>query len=474
MLFGQSLRLRLIVLVLTPLLFVALGGLGWQYRQASQSAAAIYDQKLSIIALAIFRDLLATNGERLSPATKLLFEEASGAPFFYHVSGPDGSFVTGYSPPPVPTGKRATANELVFFQSSHRGRPVTVVQLMERAEIDQLSGVVMVSVWQDLEQRRAFAQAFLLRDTIIAGLLLLTTAMVVFFGVRRGLRPLRALEEALIRRSSSDLGPIRRQVPVEVRQIVRRLNDLFAEVTNNQAEKDRFISNAAHQLRNPIASIHSLAEVTQSSRSLADAHERNAQLLTASSHLVRLTQQLLSYEALRHSDMATQDVVIDEIIEAVATKHANAVIEANLDFAYEPGCDGITISADPVLIEQAVTNLLDNALTHGGDEISQIVIKTKPAAHHIEIIVSNDGKPVPSDLTTRIFDRFEQGYESAGSGLGLAIVREICARHNGTVTVTTDTGNTGKTGKGKTGKTGKNWTSFTIKLPTKAPASKAE
>ena len=86
-----------------------------------------------------------------------------------------------------------------------------------------------------------------------------------FFGVRLGLRPLKSLEEAISQRSGSDLRPIKREVPNEVTHIVQRLNELFEEVTKSQSKQERFISNAAHQLRNPIAGIHSLGEVVKSS-----------------------------------------------------------------------------------------------------------------------------------------------------------------------------------------------------------------
>lgn len=111
MLFARSLRLRLLSLILMPLVAVAVLAIGWQYKQSRLSAESVFDQKLSIMALAIFRDLIATNGESLSPATKLLFEEAAGASFFYHVRGPDGSFVTGYSPPPFNAKSVLPANE---------------------------------------------------------------------------------------------------------------------------------------------------------------------------------------------------------------------------------------------------------------------------------------------------------------------------------------------------------------------------
>ena len=93
------------------------------------------------MALAIYRDLLVTNGERLSPATKALFEEAADSQFFYHVRGPDGGFITGYSPPPLrPLDRDLTLNTPTLFTSIHRGQPVQVVQLMEKARIDGLEG----------------------------------------------------------------------------------------------------------------------------------------------------------------------------------------------------------------------------------------------------------------------------------------------------------------------------------------------
>lgn len=434
MLFPHSLRLRLIALILTPLLIVAIGALSWQHNQARQSANEIFDQKLSIIALAIYRDLLATDGEQLSPATKLLFEEASGAPFFYHVSGPDGSFVTGYSQPPIrPRNISLPGQELVFFESTHRNKPVKVVQLLERTELDQLTGAVVVSVWQDLAQRQEFVQWLLLRGIIIAALLLVTSISVVFFGIRRGLLPLQSLEQAIQQRSALDLSPIKRQVPREISQIVRRLNTLFTEVTRSQSDRDRFISNAAHQLRNPIASIHSLAEVTQSSPSLKDARERNGKLLTASAQLVRLTEQLLSYESLNQANVVLQPLSIDRVIADVATKYAAPVIDANLEFAFEAGCEAIIVEGDPLLIEQAVANLIDNAIKHGGAPLSHITIRTHHFTDTVEIHVCNNGVPIKETHSNRIFDRFEQGEEAVGSGLGLAIVQEICTLHNGNV-----------------------------------------
>ena len=440
--FLHSLRLRLLTLILFPLMIVAIGTVAWQYRQSAQSATRVFDQQLSIITLAIFRDLLATGGEELTPATRALLEEASGAAFFYHVVGPDGSFVTGYSPPPArPEDVELSPGELIFFRSTHRGLPVQVVRFVEQASIDGLSGQVQVSVWQRLDQRQRFANRLSIRGIVIAVLLVITATLAVFFGVGRGLRPLSSLEEAISRRSSADLAPIRRTVPDEVVHIVRRLNDLFAEVTSAQAEKDRFISNAAHQLRNPIAGIQSLAEVSHDARSLAEARNRTGELVEASRDLARLAEQMLSYEKLQSRNVQLTPVRLDTLLQSIATTQANRVIREDIDFAFAPGAGDAMIKADLTMLEQALVNIFDNALKHGGDALTALQLASHREGQRLLVQIRNDGLPVPPMVGDRLFERFEQASpatSAGGAGLGLAIVSEICTLHGGTVTVLDD------------------------------------
>ncbi|NDA08149.1 MAG: sensor histidine kinase [Alphaproteobacteria bacterium] len=441
MLFSRSLRLRLLILILFPLMVVAASVVSWQFHQANRSAETVFDQKLAIIALAIFRDLLATEGENLSPATKALFEEASGATFFYHVRGPDGGFVTGYSPPPVkPKSASRQTNEMVFFVSTHRGKPVKVVQLNQQAKVDELTGLVSVSVWQNLAERREFAQFLAMQGVIIALLLVFTASLVVFFGIRVGLRPLKSLEDAILRRSSSDLSPIMREVPNEVRHIVHRLNDLFAEVTQSQKQKDRFISNAAHQLRNPVTGISTMAEVTQKTKDPAKINQRLKELRVAAKRLSRLTEQMLSFERLQQRDLKKTSVRIDEFLQNVSTSLAEMVLSHKVEFSLSTGAGNTRLDADMTLLEQAFTNLVDNALKHGGPSLSEIVLSSEIAKNTLKIHVSNDGDPVNTEMEDRLFERFEQGMEGHGAGLGLAIVREIVQQHGASVSYSYENG----------------------------------
>ena len=432
--FDSSLRSRLLVLILCPLLIVATLAVGWQYRQSTASSEAVFDQKLSIIALAIYRDLIVTQGENLSANTKTLFEEASGSSFFYHVSGPDGGFVNGYSPPPRANElEQKEDNILRLFESTHRGETVSVVQLKQIGTVDQLTGQVIVTVWQNKSERQRFAQRLAFRGAVIALLLISTVAIVVFFGIRLGLRPLSSLEEALKKRSSSDLSPIMRRVPQEVHHIVMVLNSLFTEVTKAQSQKDSFISNAAHQLRNPIAALTSMAQVAYDAKNVKEARSRITSLMSASEDLAHLTEQMLSLERLQHQNARKQAVLLSDYTREVATRIVQKYMHKQVDISFALNTGAVKTMLDPVMIEQAIINLVDNAVRHGGDTLTEITVSMAINETDFIITIANNGKPIPKQDIAALFERFVQGDEGKGSGLGLAIVRQVAHQHNGTV-----------------------------------------
>ena len=455
MMFNTSLRLRLLVLILCPLLVVATLAVSWQYRQSTVSSEAVFDQKLSIIALAIYRDLIVTQGENLSANTKSFFEEASGASFFYHVSGPDGGFVNGYSPPPRANERDLVEDDILrFFESTHRGQDVSVVQLKQIGTVDKLTGQVIVTVWQNRSERMTFAQRLAFQGAVIALLLIATVAFVVFFGIRIGLRPLRSLEEALKKRSSSDLSPIMRHVPKEVRHIVMVLNSLFQEVTKTQSQKDNFISNAAHQLRNPIAALTSMAQVAYEAKNVKEAKTRIRSLMSASEELAHLTEQMLSFERLQHQNARKQAVVLSDYAQDVATRIVQKYRHKQIDISFALHAGSIVTMLDPVMMEQAITNLVDNAVRHGGDTLSEITISTAIKKTDFIMTIANNGKPIAEQDIAALFERFVQGDEGKGSGLGLAIVRQVAHQHNGTVHYVAE----------------HNWPTFIVTIPLAPPS----
>ena len=209
-----SLRLRLFILILTPLVLIAaLLGL-WRFMIAQNTAKELFDDSLLSAGLAISRDVAISGGDALSPTTRSMIRDASGGEIFYHVTGPGGIYVTGYAYPPAATNPSAQeVYKPQFFEALYRQEPVRVLKMTERVTIDNLIGDATVTVWQRMADRNAFANELSIRAGILMGILLATLAIVVWFGVARGLRPLLDLQDAIDLRSPDDLSEIKRSVP---------------------------------------------------------------------------------------------------------------------------------------------------------------------------------------------------------------------------------------------------------------------
>jgi len=292
---AQSLRVRLIVIILTPLLFVSVVAAAWQFRNTANRAEDIFDRGLLSAALAISRDVAISGGDALSSSTRRLISDTSGGELFYHVYAPDGVFITGYaSPPAPPSGMQAEQEEPIYYEAVYKGQNVRVLRFQDATTVDGVAGLFTISVWQDMEVRATFVLDVVLRAFFVIAVLLVSVALIVWFGVGLGLRPLLDLQNAIARRTTSDLDPIRRNVPVEVQGIVATLNKLLDRVSRRISSKDEFISNAAHQMRNPIAGVLALAEAVENAPSSAEAKKRSAELVAAARATSHLTNQLLS------------------------------------------------------------------------------------------------------------------------------------------------------------------------------------
>ena len=430
----RSLRLRLSVLILLPLILVSIASVIWRFDNARATSEEIFDKNLVMLSLAVSRDVAYSGGDTLSETTANLFRDATGGAIFYHVYGPDGSFVTGYSSPPVRGGGLALQpNVPLLFDTVYQGKPARAVSLAEPVVIDGIGGQSVVTVWQGLQARQDFARTLALQAALLALILVLTVATVVYFGVQIGLRPLQQLEAAIQQRSMSDLRPIERQIPAEARGIVHRLNELFGRLTEAQKSKDRLISNAAHQLRNPVAAIHTMAQAVEASRTLEDSNQRAAELVLETRQAMRLTQQMLSLESVQAVEPDLHKTELNSFLSDLAARIGPSVLGADVDFELGMPQQRISARIDPTLLGEAVSNLVDNALHHAGAGLSSIKLTLETRAAQAIIAVENDGKAIPHDHARRIFERFVQGEESQGAGLGLPIVQQIVASHGGDI-----------------------------------------
>lgn len=434
----QSLRARLILIILLPLLLLSLVAGAWQFRNTTIRAENIFDRGLLSAALAISRDVAVSGGDALSPATRRLVNDTSGGELFYHVFAPDGVFVTGYSTPPVPP--KATSDELAepfFYDAVYQRQEVRVLRFQDVTTVSGIAGVFNITVWQGADVRFSFVREVVARSFAVIGLLVLAVGLIVWFGVRLGLRPLLDLEEAIARRTPTELEPIRRPVPIEARGLVTTLNTLLDRVSRRISSKDEFISNAAHQLRNPVAGVLALAEAVQNAPTAEAAKERSAELVQAARETSRLTNQLLSFERASGTDLAQSGKVLDfsmlvqQVVDGFRLHDRAVQIEIELSLPN----DVLSVRGDQVMLQEAILNLMSNAVVHGGPTMSRIELELSVDHNKAVLRVRDNGAGIPPEKHLAAISRFSQTDGGPGSGLGLAIAARVLSNHGGTLEI---------------------------------------
>ncbi|MEO0401967.1 MAG: sensor histidine kinase [Pseudomonadota bacterium] len=433
---GTSLRLRLFAIILAPLLLISVAVGVWRIGEARGTAQDLYDNSLLITALAVSRDVALAEGDLISPETEALLTDTAGGPVRYHVHAPDGVFVTGYAVPPVPVGTGVTQTApYAYYDATYRSRPVRVLRLKYVTQIDGFSGTFTVTVWQDQAQRRAFVAALAYRAIAVISALILTAGLVVWFGVNLGLKPLLDLEDAISRRNPEDLSPIQRLVPVETRGIVERLNRLFGQVSRSMEAQSAFISDASHQLRNPIAGVRALGEAILTARSLDAAKARAGDLVVAAERAGDLAENLMTLERARAAvGDASGPVDLAQMLRSTVADFEGRAARMGVTLTLSGANAPAKAHANHTMLQEAVKNLIDNALLHGGPDLSSVTVSLH-ATHEWRMTVADDGQGVsPADFP-KILARFGQADPSDGNGLGLSIAEAVARRHGGALTL---------------------------------------
>ncbi|MEL6767388.1 MAG: sensor histidine kinase [Pseudomonadota bacterium] len=433
-----SLRMRLTLIILCPLLLISTVIGLWQLDTARRTAAGVFDRSLLSAALAVSNDVTLSGGDALSARTREILADTSGGLVYYHVYAPDGVIVAGYATPPVGIPRPSSEATVPYhFEGRYFGREVIGVRLQNRAQIDGFSGVFTTTVWQNATLRDAFVAQLVNRSLVTISALIGSVALVVWFGVRLGLRPLLDLQEAIEQRSSDELSPIRRAVPAEVTGIVGTLNRLFGQVSRSFAAQSEFISNATHQLRNPIAGVLSLAEAVHRAPDLVEARKRATDLLEAARETADLTDKLLTLERAK----AISPTAFHERIELGERLQEwlpafRASVPPGVALTLRQNADRVRATGDATMLREALANLVDNAVRHGGPALSEVVISVdRPAPHAVGLSVADNGQGIaPADIA-RATERFAQLSPREGSGLGLSIVAAIATAHGGALEI---------------------------------------
>jgi two-component system sensor histidine kinase TctE len=248
---------------------------------------------------------------------------------------------------------------------------------------------------------------------------------------------LQKFERSVSRRSPEDLTPITDAVPREVSTLVERINELFEQVSEALAGRERFISNAAHQLKNPVSGLVLMSEAALNAPDDATRRERAGGVVVAAKSLMRFSNQMLSLERARSFDKGHTLKVLDlnNVVLKACERLASMLLSQGIAINFDRSVNPIYVRGDALLLQEAVTNLVSNATNHAGTKNRAIDIRTFVSAGSAVVAVRDYGVGFPTHAIDGegklTFERFASLDAENGSGLGLPIVKEIVSKHTG-------------------------------------------
>ncbi|MDB5909331.1 MAG: histidine kinase [Massilia sp.] len=365
---------------------------------------------------------------------------------YFQISGPRAEFVDGDRdlPPPPPDDERARGVRVMFRNDSMRATPVRVayayVNLRPMAARDEEPRAALVQVAETLDKRAQLANE-IIKGVILPQFIILPIVLaLVWFALARGLSPLAQLQERIRARRPDDLSPIdSRQVPEEISPLVRSLNEMLARLSQTIDMQKRFIADAAHQMKTPLAGMRMQSELALRQIDPDEIHRSLEQLAKSSESATRLVNQLLALaraENQPQAGAAFEQVDLSALARATVQDWVQASFSFRIDLGFEQPDHPVEIAANPLMLREMLSNLIDNALRYtpaGGS----VTVRVRREREQALLEVEDTGPGIAPAERRRVFERFYRilGSGAPGSGLGLAIVREIAQQHGARVEV---------------------------------------
>ncbi|MFA7503076.1 MAG: sensor histidine kinase N-terminal domain-containing protein [Burkholderiaceae bacterium] len=361
-------------------------------------------------------------------------------PVIFQVKDSRGDLVAGEDGLPAPSIYDFPEPGRVKLRTSeHRGTEVRIAYTyVSPVRMDQRSSPVLVQVAEPLDERNRLANE-IIKGVLFPQFLILPLAVgLVWFGLSRGLAPLKSMQQRIRARRPDDLSPLDVQdTPEELVPLVDSFNDLLRRLNQNLSTQRRFLADAAHQMKTPLAGIRTQAELAERLTDPAERVRSLSQLSRSSARAAHMVDQLLALARTENMESAAplQRVNLAAIAREAVADRAPLAVERGIDIGFESVGDA-WVMGRPVLLAEMLDNLIDNALryTPGGGIVTTRIHRLDGA---IEIEVEDNGRGIPPVDREFIFERFYRvlDAQTEGSGLGLAIVREIVAQHEAWIEV---------------------------------------
>lgn len=440
-----SLRRSLLLGILLPIvLFVVVDTISL-YRQALGAVNTAYDRTLLASAKAI-GELLDIEGD--GPQARLraqvpysaleAFEADNRSRMSYRISDARGQWIDGAEDLPAWRGTLPNQGPYAalvdFYDDSFRGDPVRVAVLLQPVATRRERTMAMVQVAETLELRRTLARQILI-DTLQRQAILITViTAVVLIVVQRVTRPVRRMSSDLQQRPEDDLTPLNAShLPLEIRPLTEATNQVMQRLQHLLDHQKRFVRDAAHQLRTPLAVLK--VQVQSALRGDVAPTEALQEIQTTVDRATQLANQMLSLakveQVKQQQDFATMDWA--EPLRAVALDVSALIADKDLDFDIRT--ETSLVHAHEWMLREMARNLLHNAirLSPRGGRLS---VRLMPLDGMAELHIEDSGPGISDELRLRLFQPFAAGHAHSGSGLGLTITREMVKALGGSITLT--------------------------------------
>ncbi len=430
----SSLYRMLLKWLLGPVILILLIGSMLAYVFSLRAAMNVYDLGLLDNALDLSKQIEIHQGKmmiNLPPAAQQMLQENNDDRVTYAAWDDEGKVFSGNS--------ELLHLSVLPVEGNHLFRDVILNGEENRAVFFRGktgANVYYIAVAQTLHGRNRLTDGIFASILLPEVVLALVSIAVILFGVRFALSPVMLLRNEIISRSSTDLRPIEEaNAPAELFPIVHGINELLENLAASFASHRRFIADAAHQLRTPLASLSSQIEVALETPP-EDVKKLLRELLATTQRTTHLANQLLSLARLEHTEQSMIEVTavdLQHLFQEVSADFVTLAARKGVDLGFElrPG----RVWASPLMLRELLANLLDNAIRYtpaGG----KVTVSLHSAEHKVLLSVEDNGPGVPETELEKLgtpFHRLPSG-QPEGCGLGLAIVREIGRLHAAEVT----------------------------------------
>jgi two-component system sensor histidine kinase TctE len=431
--------------MLTPLLLLWPISLGLTWLVAQNIAGKPFDRALEYNVQALSKLVMVRNQQIFfslpAPAREILRADDSDL-VYYQVLGTRGEFLSGEQDLPLPPPEQKPVNgEVRLREDVMRGEDVRVAYTW----VDVPSGEPMlVQVAETLEKRKTLATEIVKGVMVPQFVTLPLAVLLVWLALVRGIKPLAQLERRIRARKPDDMSALDESaVPEEVAPLVSSINDLLSRLKLSLTTQKRFLADAAHQLKTPLAGLRMQADLAQRETDADELKKSLKQIGRASIRATHTVNQLLALaraETTGRSLTQTPVDLVHTVSEAIQDSVPRA-LEKQIDLGYEGpplGEAASRVQGNGMLLAELVRNLLDNAINYtpaGGQVTARLL--TDRFSGVIVLLVEDTGPGIPESERELVFEPFYRtlGTNVDGSGLGLAIVKEIARQHGATITI---------------------------------------